>query len=294
MTVESYRPESAWTGNQETWESSLRETRSEETRSESNRFFTHEVQENASQETAWGAHEETKASMLREHGEVMSAEQRRMLESDETKGKIHVLSAESYLEQFPKADLNVVGHCDEYGNIYMKEISPNAVRHVTTHETMHLCAHREVNALTDGSSGREVISGLRRTEIRGNEISSINTSVNEGFTQMYTLRELRGRGEYAAAAEISSYEKSVEWAQRMEGLLGKETCADAYFGEGYETMVKEFNRLNGDETAWRSFSENMEVFNDREATPREQKLAELKIERQYLTMAKARMAERRN
>ena len=48
--------------------------------------------------------------------------------------------------------------------------------------------------------------------------------------------------------------------ERIEGLVGEERLAEAYFGGRKAELEREFNRLNNnDETAWRSFSRDIDI-----------------------------------
>ncbi|HCS73584.1 MAG TPA: hypothetical protein DIW17_06900 [Clostridiales bacterium] len=238
-----------------------------------------------SQEIAEAAHCETKENMIAEHGECMSDELKDMLESDETRDKLTVMSSEEYTQVFEDVDVNVLGHCDFEGNIYMKDISPEIVKHVSTHETMHLCANRENYYSENGEYVQ--VSGVR--EITTNEdgmISDNNQGLNEGLTEMYTMRELLNRGENNAAYLISSYSEARMWSQRMEKLAGKERVEAAYFGQDREGLRSEFNRLNdGNEKAWESFSRDIDLL---EYSRSEAEIEQAKwcLMSQYSTMAR--------
>lgn len=214
---------------------------------------------NSSQEIAEKAHVETKQSMINENGKYMSDQQIEMLKSNETTEKINVMHCEEYLDEFPDVDVNVLGHCDSEGNIYMKDISPEIVEHVSTHETMHLCSNRE--NYIDDEGNKIIVSGIRESVFdESGKVSDINRAANEGFTEMYTLRELHNREEVSSAYAINSYSESRMWSERIEKLVGTEKTAAAYFGGEREVFQDEFNRLNNDDAqAWENYSKDIDI-----------------------------------
>ena len=249
-------------------------------------FNTHfsEVQSLTSQEVAEAAHDETKCNMIAEHGHYMSEDQIALLESDETKERLNVLTSEEYTETFSDVDVNVLGHCDSEGNIYMKDISPEIVEHVSTHETMHLCANRE--NYIDEEGNRVIISGLRESQFKEDgSFNDLNRGVNEGLTEMYTLRELRNRGETESAYALKeSYSESRMWSERMEKLVGSERMAAAYFGGERENLKQEFNRLNDNNPqAWENYSRDIDIL-EYSNDPSKIEQAKWRLMSQYVTM----------
>jgi len=219
-------------------------------------FYYYEI---SSKEIADKIHNETKQDVVKEHGEVMSAMQRQMLDADETKKRLNVISSQEYIEKFEDVPFNVIGHCDVDGNIFIKDISTPIIEHVSVHETMHLCADRqEVNA-EDGT--RKIVSGLRETTFHEDgRIIDKNERLNEGITEMYTMRELASHEMKDASEAIVSYPEARAWAERLEKLVGKENVEAAYFGKDKSSIEKEFNRLSGnDEGAWNRFSKDIEI-----------------------------------
>lgn len=213
----------------------------------------------SSQEIAEQAHDETKRHMLEEYGQHMSEEQKKLLESEETNRKFNVVSSEEYHKAFPNTDSNVLGHCDSEGNINMKSESSEVVNHVSTHETMHLCANRETYYFTEDQS-EVIISGVHETFINENMgDQDYNRGINEGLTEMYTMRELNARGDVLAAYSMDAYSEARMWAERLSVVIDEETLDAAYFGEGREALKEEFNQLNNDENAWDDFSRDIDI-----------------------------------
>lgn len=117
------------------------------------------------------------------------------------------MSYEDYEIKFSNFPSGVLGHCDQEGNIYIKGGSKATISHISTHETMHLCANR-------------------------------------GITELYTTREMENRGEQVAAYSVNAYPESQEWARRLEKVVGKEKAAEVCFGRDRESLEQEFAKLN--------------------------------------------------
>lgn len=237
----------------------------------------------SSKEIADSVHLETKRDMLSEHGDVMSESQKEMLESNETLDRLNVVSSEEYVARFEDVPLNVIGHCDSEGNIYIKDISTPTVEHVSTHETMHLCADRRIE--TEANGDEVIVSGIRETRFHEDgRVTDMNCGINEGLTEMYTLRELENTGREEAIQETISYPETRMWAERLESLAGKENVEAAYFGDSKEGLINEFNRLNGYDGAWNQFSRDIDIL-ARSGNTKETQHAKERLFVQYKTMA---------
>lgn len=234
------------------------------------------------QEVAEQAHLETKEHMLEQHGHCMTEEQKEYLESSETAEHVTVMESGEYVDRFPEVPFSVLGHCDSNGEIYMKDLDKHIVEHVSTHETMHLCANRENRVERDGT--QVIRSGLRETRISSfGEVDDRNLAANEGTTELYTMRELQERGETEAANAISAYSESRMWMQRVESIVGKETLEEAYFGDGGNGLEAQFNYFNEDPHAWREFSKNLDIL-ERSDNKLEVAGAKAKLAKQYAQM----------
>ena len=236
------------------------------------------------QELAEAAHEQTKSHMLEAYGGVMSETHRAELESSETLNRLTVMSDEDYEDAFPDVDHNVLGHCDHEGNIYMKGSSEAKISHISTHETMHVCADREAIIFPDGHE--TITGGLHEIEVApdGTIVRDSSRGINEGTTELYTLRELNSRGETEAANSVNAYSESRMWAQRLETLVGGERLEGAYFGGDRETLKQEFIRLNdGDTEAWERFSRNVDTV-EYSGNALEVERAQRELANQYISM----------
>lgn len=245
-------------------------------------LFYNNIEKNG-QELAETTHLETKESVLREYGEVMSSSHIQRLENTNTTEHIHVIESEEYVDKFKDVPFEVVGHCDNKGEIYIKNLSPESVKHISAHETMHFCSFRDVSVRKqDGSEIRR--SGIRDfRETAAGEITSNNAGINEGLTEMYTLRELNRLGETEAANAMKCYAEERIWAERLETIVGEKYVEKAYFGGERTALVDEFNRLNKDVSSWQKFSENIDILykkGDRQSMER----ASRELTNQYFTM----------
>ena len=133
------------------------------------------------------------------------------------------------------------------------------IEHVSVHETMHLCADRQEINMENGDT--KLVSGLRETTFHEDgRITDKNEKINEGITEMYTMRELRSQELDDASESIVSYPEARVWAERLEKLVGQENVEAAYFGTDKKSIEREFNRLSGnDESAWNRFSKDIDV-----------------------------------
>ena len=236
-----------------------------------------------SQEIAETVHKNTKKAMISEFGQYMSKQQIEYLRSRKTKERLHVVTSAEYVEKFPTHDFSVAGHCDEKGNIYIKDISSETVKHISAHETMHLCANREIAKEEDGIC--KTVRGLRETlDFKDGTYLDLSRGINEGATESYTLRKLYEWGEVKAAASIEAYSEARMWFERMEELIGSEKMAEAYFGSGKNRLVEEFKRLNNDdEDAWEKFSKDIDILTSGSDTALQEQARERLID-QYTTM----------
>ncbi len=248
---------------------------------------------NSSQEFAVAKHQETKENNIENYGMYMSETQKARLESDATKENVNVMTAEAYINRFPGAKLEVIGHCDEKGNIYMKDISRANVNHTITHETMHLSSDRAVIYTETGE--KVVISGLRESLVskEGKLVFDSNRGINEGVTEMYTLKELLSRGDVEAAEAVNAYSASRQWAQRMEALVGEERFAGAYFGSDKDSLKSEFIRLNdGKASSWNEFTKDIDTLQYGK-NPEEREQAQERLNAMYATMLTNKLNEHR-
>lgn len=238
------------------------------------------------EEQGWAenAFRETKGAMLEQHRMRMSENQASALEAVEAENQVKVLSEKDYGERFPKVDANVLGHCDSEGNIYIRKRSEAMISHIATHETMHRCAGRELQA--NEGEGASFRSGLHEVRMgtEGTVVEDNNRGINEGVTEMYTLRELSARGETEATQSITAYSESRMWAMRLEELVGADKVADAYFGQGQEGLRDAFNQLDTEhEDGWREFSRNIDVV-EYGADLAEVAQAQQELAEQYISM----------
>lgn len=212
-----------------------------------------------SSEIAETSFSDTLESIRDKYSESIPVEQEIRMDAEQEIAMPHVLSVEEYHNRFPELDITVAGHCNAEGNIYLKEGNDDVVRHVTTHETMHFASFREINA--DAESETVYRCGLRETRLsRTGEITDQNRGINEGFTELYTLRELGARGDDEAVTAFVSYPEAQGYAIGLESAVGRETVERAYFGGELQALKEEVTRLNyGDESAWKYFSEDVDT-----------------------------------
>lgn len=198
-------------------------------------------------------------SITSEYGEIIPEEQRIRIDIESDNYKPTVLSLEEYSRRFPEEDVSVLGHYDVEGRVYLKEGSPEMVKHVTTHEAVHLTSYKEIDNYT---AGREVYrSGIRETVYGENGLAEDrNQALNEGITELYAIRELISQGDIPAIEAVTAYPEAQVKAYELQKIVGEHVIQEAYFGGNYERLSSEVNRLSyGDETAWKRYSHNVDV-----------------------------------
>lgn len=217
------------------------------------------------QESAEAVNEAVITHNLERYGEMMSPERRAALEGYDASEKITVCSPEAYNAAYSSGaadDFRVMGHSEADGTIVIKDMDPAMTRHTAAHETIHLCAEKPVEPRESAVARR---SGLFECETRLNErgepVSFVESDrgVNEGFTELYALRELEAQGDMSAYNSMTSYFEARQHAERVEVLLGREMTAQAYFGENKESLVLAFDRMCGETGAWERYAKDIDA-----------------------------------
>ena len=212
-----------------------------------------------SDEISARAYDETIHHMTAEYSDIMPEEQRVRINIESSLYKPTVMSRETYCERFPESDPNVLGHYDSEGQIFLKDDSPEIIRHLTTHEAIHLTSYNE---LDDSDLHTRIYrSGIRECKYDESSIQyDKNCALNEGITETYALKELRRRGESSSAEAVSAYPEAQKAAGELQDVLGEECIEKAFFGGDVEQLKDEVIRLNfGESTAWDKYAESVDV-----------------------------------
>lgn len=212
----------------------------------------------SAQEVAEKTYSNTIEQITKEFDRMIPEDQRIRIEKEKENYKPTVLSSENYLKRFPEADPGVLGHYDSDGRVYLKEGSSERVKHVTTHEALHLTSYKERDVDMDRSVYR---CGIREVVNTRYGISEDNhQALNEGITELYAIREMQLQGERSSIEAVLSYTESRRKAYELQGIVGSEIIQKAYFGGDTESLRAEVNRLSfGDETAWDRYSKNVDT-----------------------------------
>ncbi len=237
--------------------------------------------------------ENTKQNLMNRYGEQMGEKNLNRLEAHDTRAKIEVLDYRDFHNKFPDASPYVIGR---YHNdtVYAVNDSQDKVNHIVTHETTHLCSHKETSFQEneDGSRQSLYASGIFRVETtidpEGNRhVSVSNRAMNEGLTEMYTLRELNSRGDWQAANSCNCYGPQRGFCAKLEGILDPGTLEDAYYGGKLDGLKGNMERLTGDPGTFDRISENLSALDN----PDKADEARAALENDYMAMAEARFAE---
>ena len=169
-------------------------------------------------------------------------------------------------------------HEVEQGGVALKDTDDyNSLRHVTVHETMHALSYQDTRyEQPDGrfdpienidstkkmkcTGVREIVSQQVNTDsgdVYRINVRDANMGINEGLTELYTLRELLEHGEEPG---IAAYTQQVKWSRVLEASVGQETLAKAYFNGELDNLKQAVNRLGGSADTWNSLSANIDLY----------------------------------
>lgn len=217
---------------------------------------------------------DTKNSVLFKYGEVFDREQLQRIQDEVVPEKYEVYNGQYFVEEkLANVPLNerayIVGiHGVKDHEIGIKDTGDLiGMRHTTTHETMHSLSYQK--RFYEQGNGRwgeiEHIdcskkkdrSGIREITYDESEgkVEDANRRLNEGITEMYTLREIMDRGEVPG---LQSYTKEVGWAMQLEECVGAETLSRAYFGGDLDGLRSAVNELGEDDSTWDGLSSGMD------------------------------------
>ena len=219
----------------------------------------------------------TKDSILDKYGNYISDDQKERIGKEIVPSKYEVYNERYFLNTKlqdipPDERANILGfHEVKNHEIALKDNDDkDELQHVTTHETMHSLSYQghlyeqgngkwdEIEML--GYRGEKSRTGIREITYQNTEIpgsvekklaSDANLGLNEGLTEMYTLREIRERGEEPG---IAAYTKEVGWAMKLEECVGQETMGKAYFGGDLPALKAKVDELGGAPGTWESLS----------------------------------------
>lgn len=237
--------------------------------------------------------EQTKQDLINQYGERMGKDNLERLEAHDTRQHVQVLEYEDFHDRFPGKSPGVIGVYHE-GTVYAVNGHEDMLNHTVTHETTHLCSHKEntFEQAEDGGKRGVYSSGILRVETQVDPDGTRHTSVsnrafNEGLTEMYTLRELNSRGDWQAANAYNAYGPARGYCARLEGILDPGKLEDAYYGGQLDGLKGNMERLTGDPGTFERVSENLSALDN----PEKADGARAALESDFLAMAEGRAAE---
>ena len=222
--------------------------------------------------------ERTKVSVIEKYGGQISDSQKARYDADVSPEKYDIYSTRYFLDV--KLDgvpleqrRDILGfHEVEKGGIALKDSDNyNILRHVTVHETIHALSyqgtkfeqpegrfgsveHLDHDGKMNCTGVREIV--FQQIPAEGGDVYRINLrdsnrGINEGLTEMYTLRELSDNGEEPG---LGAYTQEVKWATILEEAVGRDTLAKAYFNGEVDYLKHTVNRLGGSSDTWERLS----------------------------------------
>lgn len=212
----------------------------------------------------------TQRSILLENRECFDQDNLNRIWSEIGSNKLEIYNENKFAQDLANdsGKYKVVGLRDTRdGRICVRDTDNiKRLSHTATHETMHDLSFQKKESdsnVESDESGKSIIynrerfiSGIHLAETKNVEINGqieakkiehANRYLNEGFTELYTIREMQKRGENP---DFDSYSQEVGWAMQIEEAVGEKIVADAYFGGNLEELKDEFNRMSRIENAW--------------------------------------------
>lgn len=212
----------------------------------------------------------TQRSILLENRECFDQDNLNRIWSEIGSNKLEIYNENKFAQDLANdsGKYKVVGLRDTRdGRICVRDTDDiKRLSHTATHETMHDLSFQKKESdsnIESDETGKSVIynrekfiSGIHLAETKNIEINGqieaektehTNRYLNEGFTELYTIREMQKRGENP---DFDSYSQEVGWAMQIEEAVGEEIVADAYFGGNLEGLKDEFNKMSRIDDAW--------------------------------------------
>lgn len=220
----------------------------------------------------------TKESVLAKCGDVIGEAQKERISQEIVPERYEIYNQKFFLEtKLAGVPLeqrqNILGYHEvEEHNIALRDSdNSDELKHVATHETMHSLSYQEhlyqqnVDKWSEietldylgekDRSGIREITYLNVESISGSaervRVSDTNSGLNEGLTELYTLREIQNRGDEPG---LAAYTQQVNWARKLEACVGENTVIEAYFGGRLENLKNSVNELGEDPHTWDQLS----------------------------------------
>ena len=176
---------------------------------------------------------------------------------DELTAKSKQDATEARLDESKNFSENVIGtHSPYTGEIRVSDIvTERCAEHTLDHEYMHAASYKSKEVThSEKESVEKMTSGIRENIYTTNyETGTVtpeyrNVSLNEGFTETYTLRSEQEAG--IDHGTLATYSTNREYAASLEDLVGEEMVSEAYFNGMSKELADRCNELGKDENTW--------------------------------------------
>lgn len=208
-------------------------------------------------------HNRSKEQILELHGEFISGES-----YDRIIKGVDSIRAVKYNQN--KSSIGAFYYHNGETNIEVCNLDREQLERTTQHETNHFMSfNKETQQFIDYESLERKcnkISGIHECEFvvdsKDNicEFKDLNRGFNEGITQMYTNRQLEAIAPYKGelSARQNGYQYATELSEQVEGIVGPEMIAKAYYGGELKPLEEKINQLGG-KGSFARFSKDIDV-----------------------------------
>ena len=222
----------------------------------------------------------TQRSILIEFGDRFDKENIERIGSEIGSNKLEIYNEDSFKDKFgndPEGYIRTGLREMKEGKICVRDTDDlDRLSHTATHETMHdlSCQKKEHSTISGKNEfGHQIefsidnkYSGIHKFEVREvqrdgklerKEGKEYNRYLNEGFTEYFTIQEMKKRDEEVS---FDSYTQEVGWTQNIIDAVGEDTVADAYFGGDIKQIQEKVDSMSDINYAWETLNYHIDSY----------------------------------
>lgn len=204
-------------------------------------------------------HQNSVQSILTSHGQYMTQSG---IERVQEGTKVNALTGRKMEARVGEGVAGYYTHLNGHSELNVRVMTYGQMERTTAHETQHFSSYNNEIWVPDLQRHSATVysrTGLRETEMVQNQetgkvtvTGSKGQGLNEGMTNVYAHDKVAEiNPENALENERNgSYPEATAMARELQGLVGKETMAEAYYGGNKEGLAQKVNEMARDETAF--------------------------------------------